>query len=271
MRAREAFRVLRANLAVAMAEVDNPCIVVTSATENEGKTSTCVALAESVAAAGSRVALVDLDLRDPDVHRVLGGHCDVGASDVLRGHRTVEACLQQVQFRAGHNEPPTGLQLLAAGPAVANPTELLSEPRLRPLLHSLTSIADIVFIDSPPVLAVADTLLIGQLTAGAVLVVEAGGTPVPTVQRTKDALVRSRVPVLGVVLNKFDNRFAPEGFRVELGYRSVPDHLVSPPGAGPGPQPVREPVDPEAEVPPTPLRAPLAGAPGRTTPGPRRP
>src|SRR5947207_231557 len=79
----EVFRVLRANLLVAIAELDNPCVVVTSATAGEGKTSTSVGVAQSFAAAGARVVLLDCDLRDPDAHVVLGAPGDFGLSDAL--------------------------------------------------------------------------------------------------------------------------------------------------------------------------------------------
>jgi capsular exopolysaccharide synthesis family protein len=205
--AQEAFRVLRSNLLVAIADLDNPLVVITSAAEGEGKTSTCVAIAQSLAAAGSRVVLVDLDVRSPGAHQLVGGHNGIGVSDVLTGKKQLEECLQWVSFRAGESDQVSGMFLLAAGPPVANPSEMLSSPRAGKLLEHLASKADIVLLDSPPVLPVADTLVIGRLAAGAVLVVEARRTSVPTVRRAKDALTRNQMRLLGVVLNKFDARF----------------------------------------------------------------
>jgi capsular exopolysaccharide synthesis family protein len=219
--AQEAFRVLRSNLLVAIAELDNPSIVITSAADNEGKTSTSVAIAQSMAANGSRVVLVDLDLRDPDAHRLLGGHNGFGVSDVLNGQMTLEECLQRVTVQVGDNGQTAELRLLSAGPAVANPTELLSSPQMAKLLDDLATMADIVFLDTAPVLSVADTLVIGRRAAGAVLVVEARHTPLPTVKRAKDALVRNQMRLLGVVLNKFDPKFADDDYDVAgLGYGS---------------------------------------------------
>jgi capsular exopolysaccharide synthesis family protein len=219
--AQEAFRVLRSNLLVAIAELDNPAIVITSAAENEGKTSTSVAIAQSMAANGSRVILVDLDLRDPDAHRLLDGHNGFGVSDVLLGQMTVEESLQRIVVRVGDRGQTADLQLLAAGPATENPTELLSSPRMGEMLDALAARADIVFLDTAPVLSVADTLVIGRRAAGAVLVVEARQTPLPTVKRAKDALVRNQMRLLGVVLNKFDPKFADDDFDIAgLGYGS---------------------------------------------------
>jgi capsular exopolysaccharide synthesis family protein len=226
--AQEAFRVLRSNLLVAIAELDNPSIVITSAAENEGKTSTSVAIAQSMAANGSHVVLVDLDLRDPDAHRLLGGHNGFGVSDVLLGQMALEECLQRVTVQVGESGQTAELRLLAAGPAVTNPTELLSSPQMGKLLDDLATTADIVFLDTAPVLSVADTLVIGRRAAGAVLVVEARHTPLPTVKRAKDALVRNQMRLLGVVLNKFDPKFADDDYDVAgLGYGSESGGLRS--------------------------------------------
>ncbi len=91
---------------------------------------------------------------------------------------------------------------MPAGTGATDPTELLSSPRTGRLLEGLASQADIVLVDTPPVLPVADTLVIGRLAAGALLVVEARVTPVELVNRTKSALTRNQTRVLGVVLNK---------------------------------------------------------------------
>lgn len=197
----EAFRVLRSNLIVAIQDLANPIVLITSARQGEGKTSTCVGLARSLALAGPKVVLVDLDLRRPDAHRNLGADNVPGATDVLLDRRPLEDCLQYLpplKDAASTN----GLYFLPAGTGATDPTELLSSPRTGRLLEGLASQADIVLVDTPPVLPVADTLVIGRLAAGALLVVEARVTPVELVNRTKSALTRNQTRVLGVVLNK---------------------------------------------------------------------
>jgi non-specific protein-tyrosine kinase len=197
----EAFRVLRSNLLVAASELANPIVVVTSAQAGEGKTSTCVSLARSLAMAGPRVVLVDLDLRNPEAHHRIGADNVPGCVDVLLDRRRLDECLQ-------YFEPPIdaptakGLYFLPAGEGAADPAELLGSPRAARMLDALASQADIVLLDTPPVLPVADTLVVGRLAAGAVLVVEAHATPTPTVLRAKDALIRNQTRLLGVVLNK---------------------------------------------------------------------
>ncbi len=211
----EAFRVLRSNLLVAIDDLANPIVVVTSAQAGEGKTSTSVMLARSLALAGPRVVLVDLDLRRPDAHRLLGADAVPGVSDVLRDRREIEECLQFLPPPKG-SPSASGLYFLPAGNVAPNPTELLGTPRTGRLLDALAKEADIVLLDSPPVLPVADTLVIGRLAAGAVLVVESRRTPVQMVNRAKAALIRNQTRILGVVLNQLRPSDDDAGY--EFGY-----------------------------------------------------
>jgi len=201
----EAFRVLRSNLLVSTNELANPVVVVTSAQPGEGKTSTCVSLARSLAMAGPRVVLVDLDLRKPDAHHRIGADNVPGVADVLLDRRRLDECLQ---FLPPPSASPTakGLYFVAAGDAASDPTELLGSPRAGRMLDALARQADIVLLDTPPVLPVADTLVIGRLAAGAVIVVEAGSTSTQAVLRAKDALIRNQTRLLGVVLNKVKDK-----------------------------------------------------------------
>lgn len=211
----EAFRVLRSNLLVAIDDLANPIVLITSATQGEGKTSTCVALARSLALAGLRVVLVDLDLRHPDAYRHLGADNTPGCVEVLLDQRSVEECLQ---YLPPPKDTPAanGLYFLPAGAGATDPSELLGSSRTARLLEALASQADIVLIDTPPVLPVADTLVIGRLAAGAVLVVEARATPVPLVNRMKSALTRNQTRILGVVLNRL--RASDDDAGHEFGY-----------------------------------------------------
>ncbi len=163
----------------------------------------------------SRVVLVDLDLRHPDAHRHLGADSSPGCSDILLEQRSVEECLQ---YLPPPKDTPAanGLYFLPAGTGATEPSELLGTSRTARLLEALASQADIVLIDTPPVLPVADTLVIGRLAAGAVLVVEARSTPVQLVNRAKSALTRNQTRILGVVLNRLRTSDDDAGY--EFGY-----------------------------------------------------
>jgi tyrosine-protein kinase len=234
----EAFRVLRSNLLVAISDLANPVVIVTSAFAREGKTATTVNLAQSIASTGPRVVLVDVDLRNPDCHRLLGLPNEAGVSDVLLERRGLKNCLQYVELPEAESARPAGLYVLTSGPQVANPTELLTTARTGQLLETLSAQADIVLLDTPPVLPVADTLVVGRLAAGAVLVVEARRTPAPSARRAKDALTRNQTRLLGVVLNKFQAKYAGySGEGYGLGYGTGYGYgygAASGPGAGNG-------------------------------------
>jgi len=197
----EAFRVLRANLLVALADLANPIVMVTSAQAGEGKTSTVAGLATSLASVRQRVVLVDFDLRHPDLHRHFGCHSEYGVTTFLLDRTPLVDCLQYVDL-AQRGAPNAGHYLLASGPSVHNPTELLTADRTKRLLHALAEQADVVLVDTPPVLPVADTLEIGRMAAGAILVVEARRTEVGAALRAKDALIQNQTRLLGVVVNK---------------------------------------------------------------------
>lgn len=210
----EAFRVIRSNLSVALADLERPSVIITSAYSGEGKTSTSAHLARSMASSGRRVVLVDLDLRHPDVHRWFGAHNEYGVSDVLLGERRLEDAIQFIEIGGGRRGN-TGLYLVSPGRTVPDPTELLGSKRTALMLEELVQQADVVLIDTPPVLAVADTLVIGRMAAGAVLVAEVRRTPAMAVQRAKDALTRNQTRLLGLILNKFQARDVPD---IEFGY-----------------------------------------------------
>lgn len=198
----EAFRVLRSNLEVSLSELERHSIMITSPSANEGKTLTAVNLAASMASTGRRVVLVDLDLRHPDVHTHLDAHNEIGATDVLLGRRPLADCLQFVATEDGDGGTARGFYVLPVGPAVANPSELLATSRTARLVEALGSNADIVLIDAPPVLPVADALSLARLAGGVMMVVEAGRTTYPQIERTIQLLARSQARLLGMVLNR---------------------------------------------------------------------
>lgn len=223
----EAFRILRSNVLVALSDLANPVVVVTSTQAGEGKTSTCASLARSLAESGKRVVLVDFDLRQPAAHRLVHAHNEVGVVDVLTRRADLGDALQFIPV-----DDARGLYFLAAGSRAENPTELLGTVQTADLLNVLARQADVVLLDTPPVLPVADTLVIGRLAAGAILVVEAGRTPVPAVLQTKAALTRNQTRLLGMVLNRSDSRDSLIGYGYERSPLDDPQppHRASPNG-----------------------------------------
>jgi len=208
----EAFRVLRSNLGILLADIEHPAIMITSAQPGEGKTSTAIQLGISMAKGRQRLVMVDLDLRHPDLHRWLGAHNEFGVTDVLLDRKPLKDCLQYFQVERSGSQGPIGFYFLATGPPVSEPTELLSTRRLAAMIDGLQKQADLVLVDTAPVLPVADTLAVGRIVSGALLVVETRKTPVGAVTRAKDALTRNQTRLLGVVMNKQQARDADAGY-----------------------------------------------------------
>jgi polysaccharide biosynthesis transport protein len=212
----EAYRILRTSVLLCLADLERPTVLITSARAGEGKTATTFRLAASFAESGRRVVVVDLDLRKPGIHTHLGTPNSRGVSDVLLDRRPLSDCLQFAEIPG--TESGLGLYALTSGPSVPNPTELLDTRRTNRLLDNLAEQADIVLVDAPPVLPVADTLVIGKVVGGAILVIEAGRTPIGEVEQAKDALIRAQTRLLGVVVNRADARAVDYGY----GYGPLP-------------------------------------------------
>ena len=190
----EAFRVLRTNLT--FLAVSNPTenLLVTSASIAEGKTTVACNLAIALAQSGRQVVLVDADLRRPDVHHHLGLKNDVGLSSLLLDEsRTIEEALAETAV--------SGLRALTSGPVPPNPAELLASERMRRRLSQLREWAQVVVVDAPPALPVADASVLAGLCDGVVLVARAGRTRTSTLRQAKAAFDQVGAKVLGAVLN----------------------------------------------------------------------
>jgi succinoglycan biosynthesis transport protein ExoP len=189
----EAFRRLRTNLQF-LDIADRPkSIVVTSSTPGEGKSTVSINLAITLADAGSRVLLVDADLRRPSVAEYMGLEGAVGLTTVLIG----EAPLQDVVQPWGNGY----LHVLPSGQVPPNPSELLGSRSMANLLEQLTQLYDIVLIDTPPLLPVTDAAILSKLTGGALMVVRANKVDRQQVAEAMGSLETVGARVLGVILN----------------------------------------------------------------------
>jgi capsular exopolysaccharide synthesis family protein len=219
----ESFRILCSNVTAVLGELDQPTVLITSSKPGEGKTVTCTKLAASFAARGQRVVIVDLDLRNPGVHQVLGVRNSFGVTDVLKGRRKLGDCLQYVKLPDREGFAERGLFVVAGGPSVPEPNELLSLPRTDRMLASLAEQADVVLLDSPPVLAVADTLTIAGVAGATVLVVDTRRTNADSLQRTRDLLIRNQTRILGMVINQVHASDASVSAAEGYGYGAARD------------------------------------------------
>ena len=185
-------------------------LLITSARPSEGKTTTAVALAVTMAQAGTRVLLLDSDLRKPRLHRAFGLSGEQGLTSVF-----VDRTLDEVIL----SSPLDKLDVLPCGPLPPNPAELLHSQRFSDMLDELSSRYDRVLLDSPPVGAVTDASILSQLVDGTVLVVRAHETPKDVARRAGRQLHDVGAHVVGVILNDFDAKVGDYGYQDHYYYR----------------------------------------------------
>ena len=183
---------------------------VTSTRPAEGKSTTSLAIATMLMRGGRKVLLVDGDMRSPSVHGLADGKNDVGLSNLLTGAENITDMIAQM--------PETGLDYVAAGPTPPNAAELLTGNRLRNLVERLLETYDHVVIDSPPVLGLADALLIGSAVEGVAYAVEAQGIRSSQVKTALARLTSANVRVFGGILTKFDPKNSFYGYGYDYGY-----------------------------------------------------
>ncbi len=195
----EAFRALRTALLLSQAEHPPQVILVTSALPREGKTTAAANLAVTLAQLGDRTVLVDADLRKPGVSRVLsladGKYA--GLSSYLAGVSSLD--LVTVQHPAIDN-----LSAIPTGPLPPNPADLLSSHRMGEAIAELRRRFKFIVIDTPPVMAVTDAVILSVQADGVLIVVRSGETPKAAFTRTRELLASVKCRILGVVLNAID-------------------------------------------------------------------
>ncbi len=195
----EAFRALRTALLLSQPDRPPQVILVTSALPREGKTTAAANLAVTLAQLGDKTVLVDADLRKPGVGRLLnlGTGKYAGLSSYLAGVSTLD--LVTVPHPAIPN-----LAAIPTGPLPPNPADLLSSHRLADAIAELRTKFKFIVIDSPPIMAATDAVILSVQADGVVLVVRSGETPKEAFTRTRDLLVSVKSRLLGVVLNAVD-------------------------------------------------------------------
>ncbi|GAB4367482.1 MAG: protein tyrosine kinase EpsB [Deltaproteobacteria bacterium] len=188
----EQFKALRAKFEYRVDMHNWKTVAVTSAIAGEGKTVTCVHLARNLASSGrKKVLLVDIDLRKSDLASALELDPVPGLSEFLAG---------SVEFKeVVHNSSIPGLRVVPAGSRVSAPADLISGSKFRSLLKQLRDHFDVILLDTPPVVPVADTINLRDQVDGFLLIYRAGFTPHPVFRQAVEELGESKV--LGVILN----------------------------------------------------------------------
>ena len=230
----EAFRSLRTALLLSQPDQPPQVILVTSALPREGKTTAAANLAVTLAQLGDKTVLVDADLRKPGIGRMLNL-----ASGKYAGLSSYLAGVSSLDLVSVPHPSIPNLAAIPTGPLPPNPADLLSSHRLADAIAELRTKFKFVVIDSPPVMAATDAVILSVQVDGVLLVVRSGETPKAAFTRTCDLLVSVKSRLLGVVLNAVDAN-APDYY---YSYRYYPYSY------GYGPQEVLEPTHEDSSAP----------------------
>lgn len=191
----ESFRTLRTTLRFKLREANGDnTLFITSSKANEGKTTVSINLASTYAHAGNKVLLIDADLRNPSLHKVMGTSEEHGLTGYLTGETTLDKLAQTSNVQ--------NLDIIPAGKTSHDPAELLSNRRMQDLLQIATENYDMVIIDGPPILGLADAMILSSLATLTVLAVDSGNTRTTTVTNALKRLRQSGLTVSGILLNQ---------------------------------------------------------------------
>lgn len=190
----EQYRTIRTNIEFMAVDREIQAILVTSATQGEGKSTTSSNLAVAYAQQGKKVLIIDTDMRRPTVHYTFRVANGLGLSSLLTRQAEKEKAILPTKV--------DNLSILTAGPIPPNPAELLSSQAMEHLTEQLREEFDIIIFDAPPLLQVADSRITSKLTDGVVLVVGCTTSDRQRVLKAKEQLELAEAKILGVVLNR---------------------------------------------------------------------
>ncbi|WP_215193259.1 CpsD/CapB family tyrosine-protein kinase [Exiguobacterium sp. s95] len=190
----EQYRTIRTNIEFMAVDKEIKVILITSATQSEGKSTTSSNLAVAYAQQGKKVLIIDTDMRRPTVHYTFKVANGLGLSSLLTRQAELEKAVLPTKV--------DNLSILTAGPIPPNPAELLSSRSMENLILQLREAYDVIILDAPPLLQVADSRITSKLTDGVVLVVGCTTSDRQRVLKAKEQLELAEAKILGVVLNR---------------------------------------------------------------------
>jgi capsular exopolysaccharide synthesis family protein len=203
----EAYKAARTNFMFLLSDSGKKEVVFSSAISEEGKTTTCINLAITFAQTGSRILIIDADMRKPRVHRLMKIPSTPGLSDRL-GNLTKQECIYATSFE--------NVFVLPAGTIPPNPAELLASDAMKRLLSELNDSYDYIFFDTPPIDVVTDAAVLASRLHGLILVTRQGYSRKEIMQSAVAALEQVGVTILGILLNdvnmdKYSGRYRYSG------------------------------------------------------------
>lgn len=191
----EQYRTVRTNIKFAMPDLDVKTILFTSASPGEGKSTTAANVGIVFAQEGKKVLLIDSDMRKPSMHYTFQTTNSPGLSNILSKQWSVADVIQKTFIE--------GLDIIPCGQIPSNPAELLGSSMLDSLINAMKVKYDVIIIDAPPVLTVADAQILANKCDGTILVVSTKKTKKESIIRAIEVLHSSKAKILGTVLNNY--------------------------------------------------------------------
>ncbi|HER63476.1 MAG TPA: polysaccharide biosynthesis tyrosine autokinase [Desulfobacteraceae bacterium] len=195
----ESYRLIRSSLLLSSADHPPQIILISSMKPQEGKTSTALNLARAMAQVADKVLLIDADMRKPRVHSLMGVTNETGLSNFLSGN---------IDEYITHKTKEDKIYILPAGPIPPDPVELITSQRMKILIKQLSKDFDYIIIDSPPIIHLADGLVLSTLVDGIVLVTRTGKITFEMFNAGLKKLQDFKPHILGVILNAMNPRFS---------------------------------------------------------------
>ncbi|MAC15846.1 MAG: tyrosine-protein kinase [Alcanivorax sp.] len=198
----EALRSLRTSLHFAMMDADNKILMITGPSPEVGKSFVSANLGVVLAQTGQRVLVIDADMRKGHLHRYFQAASQPGLSTYLSGQSSKEDIIQ--------SSIVDKLDFIARGKAPPNPSELLMHERFKTLMDSLSDDYDLILVDTPPILAVTDAAIVGQLAGSSLLVTRFGLNSIKEVDAALTRFAQNKVDIKGAILNCMERRATNE-------------------------------------------------------------
>lgn len=196
----EALRSLRTSLHFAMLESKNNILMITGATPAIGKTFVSANLAAVISQSQQKVLIIDADMRKGYLHELFDVNTNTGLSDVLSGRVDYTSAIKQTFY--------SGVDILTRGQVPPNPSELLMNARLSELMISVSQDYDLVIVDTPPILAVTDAVLVGHHVGTSLMVAKFEGTTLKEIEMSFKRFEQNGVDIKGIILNAVIKRAA---------------------------------------------------------------
>ncbi|MDC7783882.1 CpsD/CapB family tyrosine-protein kinase [Priestia megaterium] len=190
----EQYRLIRTNIHFSSVDKEIISIVVTSPEPSDGKTTTASNLAIVMAQQGKKVLLMDADLRRPSIHYAFNLSNIEGLTNVLTKQVSLDNAILKTSV--------PNLEILTSGPIPPNPSELLNSKALETTINELKSKYEYIILDTPPVLAVADSQILASKCDGVIMVMRSGKTNKQNAIKAKEFIVKTKATLLGAILNE---------------------------------------------------------------------